>query len=223
MTESTPSSRAHARGVLDPAWEDELRCGQEAEGEAGSVDAELAFVHLLRHARAPETLEPAQLDAIWSEIDAELSPVGEPWWRKAWVWWTAPALAAAAVLFVVVVEPGSSSEPSLARSDERSALAEEAQQDLALAPPAESAKQDAAGDDRAERAPSGTATTREAKAKKADTLDEARGLARTAQGQAAHTYFSQLAPNGRRAIRVSVDQSRDAMRAQLLDTARGGG
>lgn len=222
MTESIPPSRANARGVLDPAWEDELRRGQEAEGKAGSVDAELAFVHLLRHARAPEILEPAQLDAIWSEIDAELSPVGEPWWRKAWVWWSAPALAAAAVLFVVVVEPGSSSEPStVARSDERSALAEEEAQQAALAPPAEDADQESARADSFKEAPS--ATTREAKAKKAETLDAARGEARTAQSQAAHAYFSQLAPNGRRAIRVSVDQSRDAMRAQLLDTARGGG
>ena len=122
MSDSKPKTRSAAqdggRSVLDPRWEEELRRGQEEEGEAGSVDAELAYIHLLRHARAPESLEPGELDTMWSELDAELWPARTPWWRKAWVWWMAPAAAAAAVLFVVVVDPAGEDQPgSIARAD----------------------------------------------------------------------------------------------------------
>lgn len=211
MTDPSNKSPA-ARGVLDPAWEDELRSGQEAEGEAGSVDAELAFVHLLRHARAPEALEPAQLDAIWADIDVAITP--EPWWRKAWVWWTAPALAAAAVAFVVVVQPGTQ-EASIARSEDKLE-----QQDAA-------AKQDAP-------APAATRAAEEVAAAEAEAEGDGAGprasgalaadeSVRNSQGSVAETYFKQLAPTGRRALRVSVDQGRDQLRSQLLDTARKGG
>lgn len=122
MTGSDPSAKPSksetdrattARGVLDPAWEDELRRGQEAEGEAGSVEAELAIVHLLRHARAPEALTPADLDALWSrELAPALTPT--PWWRKRWLWGAVPAVAAAAVVMVVIRTPDRSPAPQLA-------------------------------------------------------------------------------------------------------------
>lgn len=90
------------RGVLDPAWEDELRSGQEAENEAGSVEAELAIVRLLRHARAPDELDAAALDRLWSsEIAPAIAPA--PWWRRRWLWGAVPAVAAAAVVMIVVV------------------------------------------------------------------------------------------------------------------------
>ncbi|MFY0537357.1 hypothetical protein [Nannocystis pusilla] len=97
MTGSDPSAtspkpeidRAAARGVLDPAWEDELRRGQEAEGEAGSIEDELAIVRLLRHARAPEALTAGELDKLWSgELAPALTPT--PWWRRRWLWAPCP-------------------------------------------------------------------------------------------------------------------------------------
>lgn len=119
MTGSDPSAtspkpdidRTAARGVLDPAWEDELRRGQEAEGEAGSIEAELAIVHLLRHARAPEALTAGELDKLWaSELAPALTPT--PWWRRRWLWGALPAVATAAVVMVVVRGPGSGPAPT---------------------------------------------------------------------------------------------------------------
>jgi hypothetical protein len=102
MTARNTEQKARPRGVLDPAWEDELRAGQQAEGEAGSVEAELAIVRLLRHARAPDELDPAALDKIWSsEIAPAIAPA--PWWRRRWLWGAVPAVAAAAVVMIVVV------------------------------------------------------------------------------------------------------------------------
>lgn len=207
-----------AGNVLDPNWEEELRRGQEAEGEAGSVDAELALVHLLRHTRAPEELAAEQLDAIWADIEAELAPAGVAWWRKAWVWWSAPAIAAAAVLFVVVVEPGSKSEQSVARQD---VAADSADEKIEAKPapastPAGAAADDAELEERADegvaRGAGGVAAT-DGLAGEAKTKDRAQ--------TAFERNFVRLAPQGRVAIRVSVDQSRDALRAQLLTDARG--
>lgn len=96
-----PSRRAV---VLDPKWEDELRRGQEEDGEAGSLDAELAVVHLLRHARAPEPLDDDALSELWSrELAPAIAPV--PWYRRRWLWGAVPAVAAAAVVMIVVVSP----------------------------------------------------------------------------------------------------------------------
>lgn len=221
MTDPSNKTPAAARGVLDPAWEDELRSGQEAEGEAGSVDAELAFVHLLRHARAPEALESAQLDAIWADIDLAITP--EPWWRKAWVWWTAPAVAAAAVAFVVVVQPGAE-EASLARNADEIEQ-QEAALEQATPAPASTATPEVEERAAAEAAPKAEA---DAEAEDAGALalgpgGGASGSVRNSQGSVAETYFKQLAPNGRRALRVSVDQGRDQLRGQLLASARKGG
>lgn len=105
------------RSVLDPAWEDELRSGQEADGEAGSVEAELAIVRLLRHARAPEPLAPADLDALWAEGVAP-AITRAPWWRRRWLWGAVPAFAAAAAVLFIIRSPESPDAPgpSLAAS-----------------------------------------------------------------------------------------------------------
>jgi hypothetical protein len=215
--------------VLDPEWEETLRRGQEAEGENGSVEAELAFVHLLRHTREPEALAPDQLDAIWSAIEAEVAPAGVPWWRKAWVWWSAPALAAAAVLFVVIVKPGDE-QAQVARQDSAAHEDKKAEQPPSAAPaPAQIDGARAAEElAKAELAESEPADEKSAEGFAADegaagsVANTATGSKRGSGSSAFELNFAKLAPHGRLAIRVGVDQSRDELRSQLLAKARGG-
>lgn len=232
-----PPHRLAVGTVLDPDWEEALRRGQEAEGESGSVEAELAFVHLLRHAREPEALAPEQLDAIWSAIEAEVAPAGVPWWRKAWVWWSAPALAAAAVLVVVVAKPGD--DRTTVASEDRAAHGQKAdqkaeQQSAAPTPaPAtidgtreggdgeRAAGKSLAEAELAEESPSATA----ADEGDANFAPGATGRGDSKGGPSMSPFevnFAKLAPHGRLAIRVGVDQSRDELRSQLLAKARGG-
>ncbi len=99
------------KGVLDPHWEDALRAGQESEGARGSLEAELAVVHLFRHAAGPEALDPEAARAIWSEVAERLEAESgfTPWWRRMLDWriGVGVAVAAAAVAVLVVsAEPG---------------------------------------------------------------------------------------------------------------------
>lgn len=97
----TPTNRPSQanRNVLDPAWEESLRKGQEEAGEAGGLERELAVLHLLRHARAVESMPEPAFDELWADVDGSIQPV--PWWRRSWVLWGAPVAAAAAVAIVV--------------------------------------------------------------------------------------------------------------------------
>lgn len=103
------------RGVLDPDWEDALRAGQEADGGKGSVESELAMLHLLRHARGPEPLRPDALDQVWSDMESEISREGgwTPWWKRMLDWRVgvgfAVASAAAVALFVAARPPSTTS------------------------------------------------------------------------------------------------------------------
>jgi hypothetical protein len=231
-------SNAHRdRGVLDPAWEDELRRGQEAEGEAGSVEDELAYLHLLRHTREPEALAGDQLDALWSAIEADLGSdgavAGTPWWRKAWIWWSAPALAAAAVLVVVIVKPSAEDQAtSVARNEEAPAM-----QTAKSAPaPSMASRDESPRELAAEASPAPPSEEAKADAQVAEAEEEAvadgmvgrggggEGRARaSASPSPFELSFAKLAPHGRVAIRASVDSSRDELRSQLLAKARGGG
>lgn len=121
MTARNSEHRAPPKAVLDPQWEDELRRGQEADGEAGSFDAELAVVHLLRHARAPEPLGEEALSELWSrELAPAIAPT--PWYRRRWLWGAVPAVAAAAVVMIVVVRAPDQA-PSMQAAGERAAAA----------------------------------------------------------------------------------------------------
>jgi hypothetical protein len=103
--DDTPATEARAGVVLDPQWEVALRSGQAAEGEQGSVEDELAVIHLLRHARAPQPLDDAALDRIWDAVDDARPAAASGWraWlRQPWLLGGGAAVAAAAAVLVVV-------------------------------------------------------------------------------------------------------------------------
>ncbi len=104
MNPTSQNTSSTPRNVLDPTWEDALRAGQEQEGEAGSLERELAVLHLLRHARAAESMPETTLNELWTELEGQITEV--PWWRRKWVLWGAPVAAAAAVLLVVFTGTG---------------------------------------------------------------------------------------------------------------------
>lgn len=114
--DETPASEPRPGAVLDPQWEVVLRAGQRAEGEQGSVEDELAVIHLLRHARAPEPLDGAAFDRAWAGIETEIeveagSSGWRAWLRRPWVWGGSAALAAAAAAVLVVVWSGPAPGP----------------------------------------------------------------------------------------------------------------
>lgn len=109
-----------SESVLDPGWEDALRAGQAEDGGAGSVEAELAVLRLLRHARAVEPLAPAALDHLWhAQIAPQIAPV--PWWRRRWLWGVLP-VAATAALLVVVLRPAGDGDGARAEAEAASPL-----------------------------------------------------------------------------------------------------
>ena len=110
--------------VLDPGWEDALRAGQAEDGEAGSVEAELAILHMLRHARAAEPLAPSDLDRLWAtQVAPAITPVA--WWRRKWLWGLVPVAATAALLVVVFSDDATA--PQIATADTSPARALERQ------------------------------------------------------------------------------------------------
>jgi hypothetical protein len=106
MVPPCDDERRDAAGeVLSSVWEDALRAGQREDGGGGSVENELAVVHLLRHARAPEELGADDLERIWRDVARQTSPT--PWWRRRWVLLGGPlAVSAAAAAVLLVVAPG---------------------------------------------------------------------------------------------------------------------
>ena len=90
MSEPTPPPR----GVIDDAWEQELTAGQEAVGEHGDLEADLAVLHLLRHARAPEVLGDEALEEVLEQLKEASAPASTAWWRRGLVRWVAVPLSA---------------------------------------------------------------------------------------------------------------------------------
>jgi hypothetical protein len=115
------------RGVIDDAWEQELTAGQEAAGEHGDLEADLAMLHLLRHARAPEVLGDEALEEVLEQLKEASAPASTAWWRRRLVRWVAvPACAGLAV--VLFVRPGAEDRETVATS---SAQAERAAKEAA--------------------------------------------------------------------------------------------
>ena len=141
-----PPGPRRAGAVLDRggAWEDALRAGQAQDGERGSVEAELAIVHLLRHARAPEELPRDRFEALWDGVAdsiaaAEQAAAPAPWWKRSWSWAGGAALAAAAavvVLLVLVPERPDGTDPTeIAQAPGRNAIADKIERQFALLAP----------------------------------------------------------------------------------------
>lgn len=180
--------------VLDPSWEDTLRSGQEAEGEKGSVEPELAVIHLLRHAREPEGLADDRLDAVWGDMQPTVAPA--PWWKKPWMIWAPVAAAAAVTLFVIVKPPEEAPEVAVATESARA-------------------------DDRAEAAPPAAAPASEGEAAPGD--GAASEMARSGNAALLEKQFALLEPGARAEIDTNVESQRGSLRYGLIDAAKGGG
>lgn len=188
------------RSVLDPEWEDALRRGQEAEGDAGSVDAELAVVHLLRHARRPEGIDDERLDGVWGKVAGEVAPVR--WWKRPWVIWAPVAAAAAVTLIVIVRSP--EAEPTVAIADEPAPADE-----VAMPPTLDPEREESAAEATPAPAPA----------------PDGAASAVAPQGNAAllERQFSILEPKARAELGANIETQRGSLRYGLLDTAKGGG
>ncbi len=195
MTLPNPPSNPRPRGVVDPIWEEELRAGQEGDTEAaaarGSVERELAALHLLRHVREPEELSPERYDALWTAIAQEALPT--PWWRRRFWAFAVPLVTAAAVVAVLVVRPGggavSSGPDGLASGQSGSATGRRSFEPVASA--------------------DGPQSQREAAAARP----------RSPQAEALELQFAALEPEFRGQLRRGVDQQRHATRGKLVADA----
>ncbi len=118
--------------LTDPSWESELARGQAEDGATGSVEAELAVVRLLLHARAPADLSPAIEQRIWDDVERGVART--PWWKRPWLLWALPAVAAAAAVVIAVrISDDRSPGP---RADTQASLADQLERQFALLEPA---------------------------------------------------------------------------------------
>ena len=213
--DQNPKGRTHAkgRGVLDPAWEEELERGRAADDEApdaGSIEPELAMLHLLRHAREPESLSPVELDDMWSDISQAVAPE-RSWLSRLgaafsgqWARWLMPVAGAAAI--VLIFQNGGSSE------DAAPAVAMESKAEPTAAPggpTAQDAAREADNKDANESAPPAAqaAKTRANSGSTAAVLEQ---------------QFSLLEARGREKVDSSVQTQRTSLRSALIGQARGG-
>lgn len=189
------------RHVLDPEWEEALRRGQEAEGDAGSVERELEVVHLLRHLREPEPLTDARFDEILAEVAGQTESRSgwaklARWMGKRWYVWATP-LAATAALLLVVVGPGGPGGEAVTRHD--------AEEDAAIAAKSKEA---------AEAEPAEGSAAAEPRVAMAE---------RSAQAEAIEKQFEILEARARADVDRSVESGRAATRTGLFDLAKSAG
>ena len=228
-----------ARGVVDPAWEQILLRGREADEaspDIGSVEPELSTVHLLRHVREPEAFTSAQLDATWADIDLAIAPAKAGFWQSAsanWLKWLMPVGAAAAVAFIYMRSPtgDDAGQATVARADvpRAGASAEPA--------PEEEMAEEKSGDgsrafakrEAASPSPSPSPSLSAAAEVISEDLDEAEAEAPGARSGGAvgstsallEQQFQMLEPKARAQVGASVDTQRGSMRAALIAQARG--
>lgn len=218
--QASPRS-ARGRGVLDPSWEAELLRGREADEEAsdaGSIEPELAMLHLLRHAREPESLSPSELDSMWGDISAAVAPEKSSWVTRVgavfagqWARWLIPVAGAAALAVIFVNAPGNESMGV----DATVAMAEDAASDKAPGAPT---AQDAA------RAAAAAEPVEEAEAAEIDANVPAMRGSGSASNTAAllEQQFTLLEARGRAQVADNVDSQRTSLRSALIGQARGG-
>jgi hypothetical protein len=202
MSERGHKGAATRGSVLDPEWEDALIHGQEEAGEHGDLDADLAMLHLMRHSREPEALSGAQLDEIWSAVEAEVAPL--PWWRRRLMWWATPVAVSAAVAIVAIVviipsDPGSQLDGAVALQSAESAP--EAKDAVAVADEAESRSNARPEARRAKAAAPGKSS-------------------RTGTPKILEEQFAMLAPRGHASVDASIEGSRHQIRTALIGTAK---
>ncbi len=204
------SRESARRQVIDPVWEDELRAGQEQDGGAGSVDDELAVLHLLRHLREPEVLGEADLEGIWRSMEPELKP--KRWWQRAWFLVGAPALAGGAALLVVLATPIQDSGPGDAAAVEpKVAVAEGAESTLKRELPAAAPRIQ----------PTGSAARTSADAVAAGSASVSGSASASASASVLEQHFSLLERGARRELAGRVDLDRARARGDLLARAQG--
>jgi hypothetical protein len=229
-----------ATGVADPSWEEILSRGQDAAEEHGNLEADLAMLHLLRHAREPEPLADRALEEIWGAVDEAVTPV--PWWKRKWIMWAAPVAAAAAVM-VIVLQPAEDGT-AVARQDVASEMAPSKQSGLDLdEDDANVARVD--GKSRARvpaGAPAGNALAvndeeaepaefeaglEEGAAEAASPAFESERAAKGARSRggalALEKQFAMLELDARAALHASVDRERQTLRHELIAHAKRGG
>lgn len=136
MDPSQPSPPDTAPDALDGVWEEDLRRGQAAEGERGSVEDELAVVRLVRHAVAPADLDPAVADRVLAEVERAVRP------RRRFLRWPVAvggllAGAAAVALWVRAADRSVPAEAAPAQMAERAQSPEAASVAAPAAEPGE--------------------------------------------------------------------------------------
>lgn len=123
--------------VLDPSWEQQLQAGQEGDQQVGSIEPELAVLHLLRHARMPESLSEQALAQTWANIAEHITPI--PWWRRrAWLAWSAPVAVCGLVAVILLRQPedGEQRDPLTSPTESLTSFAMLEQQFMELQPEA---------------------------------------------------------------------------------------
>jgi hypothetical protein len=224
-TDANKQRSLKGRGVLDPAWEEMLERGRDADEDApdaGSIEPELAMLHLLRHAREPEAVNEQELDAMWSDISTAVAPSKSGWLARVgaafsgqWARWLIPVAGAAAVVLIFQTQGAEDfgGGDNLALNE-----AAEPSVDSAGGPTAqdaERARDGADGEKAKEEAPPAAAAAPKRSAAKGDS-----GGASTAV--LLEQQFTMLEARGRAKVDSSVQTQRTSLRSALIGQAQGG-